>query len=83
MKIVPSVGHRPAIEKSRKATFRYRRDWIMSDAPTIADIVQKYKHLISYGGEMVILFFLPFFYYFVENVTYTPENNFQYLYVAD
>ena len=53
MSTLPNQAHRRAIENALAVTMRNRREWIEKEEPTITDVLQKYKHLISYEGEMV------------------------------
>lgn len=49
----PTAGNKANIAKALYDTFQERRKWINTAQPSATEIVQKYKHLMSYGGDMV------------------------------
>lgn len=50
---VPNAVNKQEIKKALNATFSGRRAWIKATEPDCTTILQEYKHLGSYEGEMV------------------------------
>jgi len=55
---MPYAANKNSLVKGMQESFPIRRRWIMEVFPTVADILDKYRHLMSYGGEMVSIFIL-------------------------
>lgn len=50
---MPTAGNKNLIRKELADTFANRRNWIMKDCPTAAEIFNQYPQLKNFGGEMV------------------------------
>ncbi|XP_031784834.1 uncharacterized protein LOC103316353 [Nasonia vitripennis] len=50
----PSPEHKESITATLKETFFNRRNWILGESPTIAEVLQKYPRLQDYNGDMII-----------------------------
>ncbi|XP_034253665.1 uncharacterized protein LOC117652683 [Thrips palmi] len=60
---IPNTANKKEISLAVKSTFDMRTAWIKTESPSCSEILLKYKHLISYSGEMLYckkpaLFFL-------------------------
>lgn len=51
--VVPTAANKKEISLSLKLTFDSRDKWVKTAKPSCTDILQMYKHLASYDGEMV------------------------------
>lgn len=54
---LPSAKNRLSIEELMAATRLYRRNWILSESPSISQIFDQYPRLIDFDGEMVMICF--------------------------
>ncbi|XP_034255509.1 uncharacterized protein LOC117653748 isoform X2 [Thrips palmi] len=51
--LVPSAGEHKQILLGMNQSFPARKSWILSDGPTIHDVLEKFPHLVSYNGELI------------------------------
>lgn len=52
--IVPNGTNRETISKALEATYPHRKQWMNMKKPSTTEIVLRFVHLTSYGGDMVL-----------------------------
>ncbi|XP_034248688.1 uncharacterized protein LOC117649758 [Thrips palmi] len=51
---MPFAANKKSLVKGMQDSFPVRRKWILNMQPTVAQVLAKYLHLMSFGGEMLV-----------------------------
>lgn len=51
---MPYAANKSSLMKGMEDSFAVRRKWILNMQPTVAEVLSKYLHLMSFGGEMLV-----------------------------
>ena len=68
----PDASQKEGIKSVLQETFWNRRNWITETGPAISEILDSYKRLLDYKGDMVSIIFVA-----LKKSQFTPFSNFK------